>query len=216
MKLFISVSILLFTLCSCKNERRKVLETWENGNPKLERTSFQGDNSKFVERRFYRNGLIEYEINFKDSLKDGNAVYFYKNEKKKSQENYSNGKLNGDVIEYFENGTLKVTGKFENNEPVGITKRFYENGKIEKEVFYKGNKIPYLVNYWDTLGNQQIKNGSGKIMQRTTLNNIAVREEGFYIDTMRVGTWKYYDLRTGKLIQECDFENNRPTTVRNM
>ena len=68
---------------------------------------------KKVERSYFSNGNLEYEVE------------------------YVNGKLDGVSKVWLEDGTLYSISKYSNNQPHGIWKKFHSNGKLMFEVNYE-------------------------------------------------------------------------------
>lgn len=77
-------------------------------------------------------------------------------------------KFSGNVISYHENGQIFMEQFYKKGKPVGMCTIYYSNGKKKEVGEPKVDQIlsPYpaitkLDSYWDTIGNQLVKNGNG-------------------------------------------------------
>ncbi len=92
-------------------------------------------------KSFYSNGNLESEMNFRDSVREGEAKFFFENGNLKEERTYSNGKVDGLVKIYSESGKLKETFVIENGRREGPTSFFDENGNYLADKFYENGKI---------------------------------------------------------------------------
>lgn len=106
----------------------------------------------------------------------GQLISYYKNGKESDIVNYVNGRLTGSSFEYYENGQLKKAGKYE------------EDNNAKNLPPFKYPFPPYkLVDYFDSTGVQQIKNGDGYFKK---YNTEKYGDEGRYKNGMKDGEWK--------------------------
>lgn len=194
MKNILLLFIIVFC-ASCKTEKREVLETYSNGDPKREyiypdeknkrhyfiidyyvgkKVKFEGEveNNKFIgqKKNYYENGIVK-EI---DSISKPCAL------------NYCC--CDGKVTKYFSNGKLKIT--FYNKNGVG-------NGPI---TFYSDDSSEYKLSVYEY--RDDVKNGrfehyykNGKIYQTGTYKNDTMVGKTTYFeengDTLKIyNTWK--------------------------
>lgn len=67
---------------------------------------------KILLETYYDNGNIESKINCnKDTIFEGESIFYYPNGNKEVEYYYQDGKRNGPVNAYFESGNLKYTGR---------------------------------------------------------------------------------------------------------
>ncbi|WP_082026612.1 energy transducer TonB [Flammeovirga sp. OC4] len=74
----------------------------------------------------------------------------------------------GPFITYFQNGNKRLEGEYRQSVKVGIWKQYHENGLVNLEYEIEYEQIPnnpkmLLLNGWDTLGNQTLKDGQGYV-----------------------------------------------------
>lgn len=164
-------------------------------NVKIEQTEVKnevlyiaGENEPFtgIVQKFYEDGNLEIESEFKEGILDGVSKSYYKNNKLEMEGSYTEGRKNGVFKEYYENGKIKseinysydlkeglaktyysngnveAEGNFENGEEIGTTRVYYENGKLKEEIPYtkgviNGHNIQYSEN--------------GKVLKKTFYDN---------------------------------------------
>jgi len=154
---------------------------------------------------WYENGQLYEEGNYKSGQRLGNWLSYYENGSKMLLTQYvdttgliidfwnkngeqlvSNG--NGDYTTYFDNGTKESEGAVRAGKMVGIWKFWNEIGKLT-EVGKYTEKNYELLQFWNTDGKQQIKNGSGYLV--TKLENGVIIAEGEYLKGLTNGEWKF-------------------------
>jgi TonB family protein len=116
-------------------------------------------------KSFYSSGNVESEMNYKDSIREGETKYFYENGNIKEERNYSNGRVEGLVKIYSESGKLKEVYVIENGRREGPTNLFDENGNYLSDINYEGGKLvirpifePFYLSSNDGIKNNNIKN----------------------------------------------------------
>ena len=111
--LLFSLSILLISGCGRVVEESEL--NFRNGKyyPLNSDTPYSG---KMV--RYYQNGQLKAEGNFKKGEADGIYKSWYENGQLEHEINYTGGELNGFSESYYENGQLKSSG-------------FYKDGKMK-------------------------------------------------------------------------------------
>lgn len=176
-------------------------------NVKIEQTEVKnevlyiaGENEPFtgIVQKFYEDGNLEIESEFKEGILDGVSKSYYKNTKLEMEGSYTEGRKNGVFKEYYENGKIKseinysydlkeglaktyysngnveAEGNFENGEEIGTTRVYYENGKLKEEIPYtngviNGHHIQYSEN--------------GKVLKKTFYDN-GVEYKGIPTETI--------------------------------
>ena len=176
-------------------------------NVKIEQTEVKnevlyiaGENEPFtgIVQKFYEDGTLEMESEFKQGILDGVSKSYYKNTKLEMEGSYTEGRKNGVFKEYYENGKIKseinysydlkeglaktyysngnveAEGNFENGEEIGTTRVYYENGKLKEEIPYtngviNGHHIQYSEN--------------GKVLKKTFYDN-GVEYKGIPTETI--------------------------------
>jgi len=77
----------------------------------------------------------------KDGPLDGPYKYYYKNGQLEFEINYKNGKRDGPYKMYYENGQLKEEGNFKDNKEEGLWKNYNKKGQLKKEIVYEDGKF---------------------------------------------------------------------------
>lgn len=113
---------------------------------------------------YYINGTIQMKGAYVDNMHDG--VFRY----------------------YTRDGKYESLGRYQKERPVGKWENYHANGLLESEVYYGNGSFTRTV--FDSLGNQQVKDGNGRVT--TLYSNGAIKEEGEYIDGRKQGTWLGY------------------------
>jgi MORN repeat variant len=201
------------SLVSCETGNKDIISKWDNGKPKVERVYSDTPNC-FIEKHYYENGQLSSETKFIDSIKNGESVAYYNDGKLLGKLSYKNGKVNGEVTEFHKTGSIMFKGNQTDGNLVGTAIYYYDNSKPETELYYKDNKI-FLVNYWDSIGIQQVINGDGikkyrdyldkdKSGNDTTINVFVV---SIYKDSLHNGLWRYYNPENNRVILERHFQD---------
>ncbi|UXX77998.1 rhomboid family intramembrane serine protease [Reichenbachiella carrageenanivorans] len=103
-----------------------------------------------------------YRIGTKDSLNNwhGQIVDYYVDDTPQMTGTYHRSLKQGIFIYYNKDGTISSAGCFKNDENVGKWEYYYSGNKLASEIKYIGN-YSYIVNIFDSLGNQLVKDGKG-------------------------------------------------------
>jgi hypothetical protein len=145
----VSLFAILFMLSCTQNNI--VLERWENGSVKRERTS--SSNTAYSEKIYHENGQLRSETQYHDGKRNGKGTAYYSNGKVLGTVTYINDTVNGPCIEYYPNGNLRFEGVQEMGKLIGTVKRYHPNGLVNKEEMYI-NGVRALQHEWDSLGNK--------------------------------------------------------------
>lgn len=157
---------------------------------------------------FYESGVIQREENFRNGVLDGFVKEFDELGNLKSILKFENGIQQKEAEEvkqfeirrdFFPDGRIKIVGSYYNNLPDGIMREFDQAGNIIKSYLFdegamiekgiidkKGLRQGYFIKYFT--------NGHKKA-------------EGEYLNSVKVGEWKYY-YPDGNLEQRGVFDRN--------
>jgi len=98
-----------------------------------------------VDKAFYPNGRLKYEIGYRGGRKDGMEKIFYSDGKLKSETGYRNGRKDGMEKIFYSDGKLKSETNYRNGRKSGFEKTFYSNGQFRSEIEYSnGRKVRTL------------------------------------------------------------------------
>ncbi|HEX6226556.1 MAG TPA: rhomboid family intramembrane serine protease [Chryseolinea sp.] len=131
-------------------------------------------------RDYFINGQIQMKGKYEKNLKDGVFIY------------------------YSDRRTYESAGRYDNEYAVGKWENFHWNGALQSEVFY-GDET-FTASVFDSLGNQQVKNGNG--VSRRWYPSGQVAEEGEYKNGRKEGLW-YGFHPDGKPYFKEQYRNNR-------
>lgn len=131
-------------------------------------------------RDYFINGQIQMKGKYEKNLKDGVFIY------------------------YSDRRTYESAGRYDNEYAVGKWENFHWNGALHNEIFY-GDET-FTASVFDSLGNQQVKNGNG--ISRRWYYSGQVAEEGEYKNGKKEGFW-YGFHPDGKPYFKEQYRNNR-------
>ena len=101
----------------------------------------------------YDNGSIKSKIHIKtkEDIEYGKIQYFFLNGVMSYQISYKNGARDGKLISYYNNGNIRITSLYKNGLRNGHTNHYYENGVRKMRLFYRndilnGKYIMYFKN----------------------------------------------------------------------
>ncbi|MDD4645091.1 MAG: hypothetical protein PHY99_03800, partial [Bacteroidales bacterium] len=162
---------------------------------------------------YYRES--EYDLN---SLKlQGKVLDYTLSGNLLMEGNYLNGKRNGNFIFYFDKGKIRSQGAYENNQRVGEWRYYYHSGQLRQIVLFKNidnsNDIA-VVEFYDKVGNQLIKNGTGKWVNdsiQTGLFDFASIKTltGQFKDSLKQGEWQLIRNSDKKLMHSERFKKGK-------
>ncbi len=141
-------------------------------------------NGVSVHRKYFKNGNVKYEYNYKNYKIDGIYREWYANGRLKSIRNYVNDSIEGLFIEWYQNGLISKEGRYKNNKLTGICKLFNKNsGKLAKEIYYKhGKKNGLLIEFGEN-GNKlfefNYKNNKKNGLQKKYFENVNFENVNF-------------------------------------
>ena len=92
-------------------------------------------------KSYYSDGNVKSEINYRDSVREGEAKFFSENGNIKEERIYLNGRVEGIVKIYSDSGKLKEVFVIENGRRDGPTNIFDENGIYVSDVNYEEGKL---------------------------------------------------------------------------
>jgi antitoxin component YwqK of YwqJK toxin-antitoxin module len=130
----------LFTSCKSKNSEVKVIEKWENGNPKVEKEFINKAENSYYYSEYYNNGILKSKEKYIKGKLDGSSKFFdeegylckekrYKNGILDSEYSYKLGKLSGPERIYHPNGQLWTERILLNGRPLAVVSNFDSTGK---------------------------------------------------------------------------------------
>jgi TonB family protein len=98
-----------------------------------------------------------YELESGDSVK----TFYCSNDAIRSVVPYKDGVRQGTAYHYYQNSAIRSKVNYNKYQPEGLSEEWYRNGEKKSEEFYDEKNDQKLLNYWDSLGNQTVRDGSG-------------------------------------------------------
>jgi antitoxin component YwqK of YwqJK toxin-antitoxin module len=89
-----------------------------------------------IDKAFYPDGKLKYEISYRDGRRDGMEKLFYPDGKLKSEISYRNGRRDGMEKLFYPDGKLKSETSYQNGRKSGIEKLFAPDGRFISERFF--------------------------------------------------------------------------------
>jgi antitoxin component YwqK of YwqJK toxin-antitoxin module len=124
--------------------------------------------------QYYPNGNVRSEVEFKNNLMHGKAVYYHANGNKQLETTYYYGKLNGEMKRWYYDGHIEGMEHYIMDTLNGEFLSYYENGNLKISMSYE----------------KGLKNGKYKELHE----NGQLKIEGGFVKDMFDGEWKYYDF----------------------
>jgi antitoxin component YwqK of YwqJK toxin-antitoxin module len=123
---------------------------YENGKINEQASYFNGK-LEGIRKKYFDDGKLELEINYKQGERNGMSRTFYPNGKLKQEANFLNDKCEGLCKTYFDTGKLSSEENIKQDERNGICKYYHSNGKLKSESNYKqGERNGISKEYFDS------------------------------------------------------------------
>ncbi len=170
--------------------------------------------------------LAEFEAKTTNFI--GKFSDYYPNGRKMLEGNYQEGKKAGFFQAFHPNGQVKWTVTYQDNVPVGEWNYFYPDGKPLLQVLYFEGRSK-LQSYWDQMGNQRIKEGTGNYDFKVPYPGYNpygypfIRYKGRFEDGYPEGVWQIFfendkkrqiagqeEYRNGRLVVGEDYYTGEP------
>jgi antitoxin component YwqK of YwqJK toxin-antitoxin module len=98
-----------------------------------------------MDRSFYPDGKIRYEIGYYNGQKDGMEKSFYPDGKIRYEIGWYNGRKDGMEKYFYRDGKLKSEISYRNGRKDGMAKEFFRDGRIKSEIIYKQGRVYRIV-----------------------------------------------------------------------
>jgi len=196
LKLASFLLLLLILLSSCKNTKT---EYWPNGSLKSE---IQMKNKLYHGHAifWYDNGNKELECYYENNVLQGPKIRYYPSGQKKEEFYYNAGKLDGLSVTWYTDGGKSSECAFINGLMNGPYHEYYPDGAIMVDGHYLGGKFTGKWFYYDSsqkiVGIGNFDHGAG--IQRSLYASGNVRKEVHIKDNVKDGEEIDYDV-AGKI-----------------
>lgn len=129
-------TLLFFASCSSSEQRTHVVEKFENGMVKVERTfAVNGQDSVPIgETTFYKTGATKLQGSLNENgEREGEWKAYFTNGQIWSEGSFEKGLREGKSIVYFPNGQKRSEGNYQEGKQVGNWKFWSETGELVEE-----------------------------------------------------------------------------------
>lgn len=92
-------------------------------------------------KTYYENGNLKSEINYSDSVREGEAKFYFENGNLKEKLNYVNGKVNGLVEIYDEDGDMIEMYNVQDGKREGPASLFDSSGTYLSDINFENGKL---------------------------------------------------------------------------
>lgn len=216
MKVAAVLFLTMVSLFVAKAGKLVIVESWDNGNPKITKEYFSEDNPEsFIFRSYYETETLELVVEIRNSQRQGEAIYFYPTGQLKykcvfkndvldgpmtfwyptgalwQEIHYSEGIVSDSLKEYYPTGDLKMSGVFQNG--TGNVSYYYRNRSVQMTGMVLNGKETGLWIQYDSL-------------KRKT-------SEAYYVDGLKQGEYMVFDT-LGIVIEKGKYENNLVSEVK--
>ncbi len=151
------------------------------------------DKKVYYKRRYYNDEILEYEIPFIDSKRDGVAKWHYKNGNIKQEVPYKQDQIHGIGTIYYENGKIEAEIPYSLDKRDGIAKRYDEDGNIVQEVSFSNDRKTGMAKWYypnpnrSTLIEIFYENNKITNIKLFYINGNLVIKADLYPDSPRIG-----------------------------
>ncbi len=123
---------------------------------------------------------------------------------------YQNGKKNGEFVFRYPNGKVSMQGLFLDDQRVDTWKYFHPNGVLMQEVKFVGEQIFMIESYYDSAGQQLVKEGTGPWREEYYVYKYSKKiiTTGELKEYQRHGDWTS-SSEDGKVLLEEKYRNGK-------
>lgn len=191
-------------------------EKWLNGSKKAEAT-YADSLLQGSYKKWYANSRPEWEGNYEKDVQTGKWISWHPNGIKSAEGTCDQkGELTGLYCEFDRHGrtSLQVSG-YKNGQPDGTQTYFYPDGSIQAKLMVQEGKITHI-DCFDSAGKKiySAQEENGRLDYKFFFPEGTVKTEGTYVNGLRDGTWKTYNI-TGKTVLEENWSAGLRSGVQN-
>lgn len=133
--------VLIPLFFSCKGKYDLIEKHDENGvlteSYNIDRETGQIEG---IHYKYYPNGKVEQQSDFKNNKLEGNRILFYENGDTLIVETYQNAEYEGPYKSYFEGNIIESKGQYIGGKMNGEWQFFYKNNQVKEIVHFKDNE----------------------------------------------------------------------------
>ncbi len=135
-------AVVTMTMLSCSGTGNyEVIETFENGNPKIRTLELANEGGAVLHEELYENGQVKITGKMRDNKRFGQWKAFYEDGEVWSIGDYKNGERHGISKVFKPNGKPMMSGYFKDGKVDGTWATFTENGDTSQVSIYESGKL---------------------------------------------------------------------------
>lgn len=184
------------TLSSCQNRVVREINDPITNKPLEKYEVVETSDGSFLKdgycKKWFSNGQIGIDCNYKLNKKDGSYKTYFTNGQIEINTNYNEDSIDGDYLRYNQNGQKIWEGKYSKGKEVGEWKNWHDNGQLKGSKNYVDGKLEGEQKYWYSNG------------QVSLVTNYSKGE--------KIGTWKSFD-EDGELNRIYKFEGGNDVSI---
>jgi hypothetical protein len=120
-----------------------------------------------------KEGVVQFDFNFSEGVKDGPCVLRYENGQKMLEGFWLHGKMEGSTITWFPNGQRQQEVQYHQGLKHGFSRSWFENGRIKEEKCFKLDQPTGIWREWNEAGelikDEMFDNNSFRLIEPTSL-----------------------------------------------
>ena len=181
---------------------------YDNGNL-AEEVDYKAKLPSGTYRSFYRDGQLLEEGEYEKGLEHGVWWDYYPNGKNHTMTTYQHGSKHGSYQAFYENGRKQAEGSWLNDiDREGGWKFYYENGNLEKQGSYESTLPAGIWKYYHSSGKLK-REGQLILVDQDLTYNLRSNIGRPLKKSVAHGPWTYHD-KEGKLLYKLDFLEGVP------
>jgi len=197
----------------------KVVETYENGQKRVERT-FKNGKLHGLSTTWDSDGQKNTEISYKDGYKSGHYREWHYNGQQRMEGAYKDGKEDGRWVFWYANGQQEKEGAYKDGKEDGHWGYWYDNGQKQRESTYNDGILDGRWVSWNDKGKQEregaYKHGKEDGRWVFWYANGQKQKEVTYKDGKLEGGWNFWTIDGRKLDTDVvtDIDGNSYRTIK--
>ena len=155
-------------------------------------------NKREIAKKYYPNGKLQIEVEFKNGEKDGKRVEYFEDADTMYISYWEKDVKVGKAIRYFGQGKVESIVNWKNDLQDGESRFYYKNGNLQSISYWTNGKengtstVYYENGQIDAILNK--RNGFYNGLSKLYYENGQLEKESFYIDSVRSGKeTRYFD-----------------------
>lgn len=102
----------------------------------INKVPFKMDKKHGKEEKYYKNGQLSEESNWRNGIQDGMTIKYHENGETMIRISYMNGRIDGEYSVFNTDGIIIIRGSYENNKRQGKWEYYDDSGNKKDELNY--------------------------------------------------------------------------------